>query len=98
MLITGNDVTIDFRVNNWSFQKFDSFWNILADYIKDKTTVDDRRHSNVVAVIYMGLAPSYVNLHQTYVIIAKDSLSVTDITVYTWFMLEFGPSYRTQSK
>ena len=72
---TGDDIAVDLRENNGAIPKFDEFWKIVAEYIEDKTAVDDRRHSvssgDGDIVVNMGLALSYAELWRTCVEIAK---------------------------
>ena len=39
----GEDIICDLRENNARKPKFDEFWNIVKEYIENKTAVNDRR-------------------------------------------------------
>ena len=44
----GEDIILDLRKNNDRKPKYEVFWNIVGNFISDKTAVDDRRHAKVM--------------------------------------------------
>ena len=79
---------------------FICFTKIVDDYIKDKTAVDDRRHSNITedgeVIVNTGIAVSYASIYRECTTIAQ-SKDISDIPSYKWFLLQFWPCSRSIS-
>ena len=99
---TGEDIAVDLRQNNGAIPKYEDFWKIVAEYIEDKTAVDDRRHASSTGdgdvVVNMALALSYADLYRTCCEIAKLKEKEIKIPSYEWFLLQFWPTTRSKSK
>ena len=53
------------RENNGRIPKYDAFWDILDEYLQNKTAIDDGRHGCEVddkTVVTMAIVTSYANL------------------------------------
>ena len=90
----GEDVACDLRVNNGKAPKFEEFWEIVDDFIQEKTAVDDRRHAPAVnegedVVVNLAIANSYAHLYRQCVKLAENK--GIDIPSYKWFLLQFWP-------
>ena len=92
----GEDIAVDLR------KKYGHFWGVVAEYIDDKTAVDDRRHSPSSGdgdiVVNMALALSYADLYRTCVDIASSKDSNIQVPTYQWFLLQFWPTFKSQSR
>ena len=44
----GVDVVIDLRPNNGKTPMYDEFWDVVSEYIEEKTAIDDQHHANVL--------------------------------------------------
>ena len=83
-------------------KKYEKFWGVVAEYIDDKPAVGDRRHSLSSGygekVVNMALALSYADLYRTCVDIASSKDSDIQIPTYQWFLLQFWPTSKSQSR
>ena len=96
----GEEVICDLRENNGRVPKFDEFWDIVAEYIENKTAIDDRRHSQETdgkIVVTMAIATSYADMYRQCVRIAATKEPPVQIPFKHWFLLQFWPSTRTIS-
>ena len=90
------EVIGDLRENNGRVPKFDEFWDIVAEYIENKTAIDDRRHSQETdgeIVVTMEIATSYADMYRQCV--TKEP--PVQIPSKHWFLLQFWPSTTTIS-
>ena len=94
------DVVCDLRINNVRPPKFEDFWSIVDDVIKEKTAVD-RRHATPVndgedVLVNIAILNSYADLYRQCMRIAERK--GVDIPAEQWFLLQFWPCSRTTSK
>ena len=62
----GADIICDLRENNGSIPKYDAFWDIVEEYIQNKTSIDDRRLGSEVdgeIVVTIAIATSYADMY-----------------------------------
>ena len=88
----GDDIVCDLRVNNGKAPKFEEFWEIVDNFIQEKTAVDDRKHACVVnegedVIVNLAIANSYAELYWQCVKLAENK--VIEIPSYKWFLLQF---------
>ena len=100
VICSGNDIVVDLRKNNGKKPKFDSFWDVVADFIEEKTAIDDRRHTSVSdneVVVNIAVANSHADMCRQCIRIAKEK-HIDEIPRYAWFLLQFWPTSRSVSK
>ena len=71
---------------------FDEFWDIVGEYIWNKTAIDDRRHSQETdgeIVVTMTIATSYADMYRQCVRIAPAKEPPVQIPYKHWFLLQF---------
>ena len=94
---SGDDIIIDLRANNGKCPKFDDFWEVLANFIEEKTAVKDRRHNNSDGegelVLNLAMENSYADMYWQCVEISKTKDII--IPSYAWFLLQFWPTIKT---
>ena len=96
----GNDIICDLRMNNGAKPKFDEFWNIVDEFIAEKTAVDDRRWGSEAeedTVVSMAVASSLSDIYRKCVQIALSREPPVEIPSKQWFTLQFWPSSKTMT-
>ncbi|XP_072024864.1 LOW QUALITY PROTEIN: uncharacterized protein [Amphiura filiformis] len=93
------NIIVDLRHTNGRKPKFDKFWDIVDKFLADKTSVDDRRHDEVIedgeVVTHMALALSMQDIYRQCSIAASNEDDV-EVPTYSWFRLQFWPKNPTQ--
>ena len=96
----GEDIICDLRQNNGCIPKYDAFWDIVVEYIQNKTAIDARRHSAEVdgeIVVTMAITTSYADMYRQRAKIVTSKNPPVDVPSKAWFVLQFWPSSRTLS-
>ena len=96
----GEDIICDLRQNNGRIPKYGSFWEIVDEFIQDKTAIDDRRHSSESSgevVVSMAITASYADMYRQCARIAAEKVPPVEVPSKSWFMLQFWPSSKTLS-
>ena len=82
-LSLGEDIICDLRENNGSKPHFDAFWDIVKEYIENKTAVDDRRWGCEVdggdTVVTMSVAASLSDMYRQCIKIAAAKTPPVDV-------------------
>ena len=96
---SSDDIIIALRANNGKCPKCDDFWEVVANFIAEKTAVNNRRHNNSDGegelVLNLAMANSYADMYQQCVEISKTKDII--IPSYAWFLLQFWPTTKTAS-
>ena len=88
------------RENNGRIPKYDAFWDILDEYLQNKTAIDDGRHGCEVddkTVVTMAIVTSYANLLRQSVKITASENPPIEVLSKQWFRLQFWSSFKTLS-
>ena len=96
----GTDIICDLRMNNGAKQKFDEFWDIVKEFIENKTAVDDRRWGQEAEgeiVVTMAVATSLSDIYRQCTEIAESKTSPVEVPSKQWFTLQFWPSSKSLS-
>ena len=87
----------DLGINNRKKTKFDKFWDIAEDVIKELTAVNDRRHvhssvSSGEVAVNMAVAISAGDLcEKCKISYLSKELPESEIPSFSWFKFQFWP-------
>lgn len=97
----GEDIICDLRENNGAVPKYEQFWEIVDNYLKDKTGAEDRRHAGASnegeVVVNIAMAASLAHIHRECEELAKQKEPAVEVPSYTWFLHQFWPTTRSKS-